>query len=297
MSKVRIFWDPKGFELDSLGKKKLLRITDGDTPYISISIRMLSIDTPEVHYPGNQDPSKHDDKLKELADWINEGKAPVNDGLASYLYPKLATGTAGTLQKQQGKKATEEFQKLLDQRLKKPNGKKRSLFIRAADEHFDHYGRLLAYIAPSYSREELETMSYKDRATFNLLMVESGWAASFPIYPSLPKYRDLVLLQEVAKDAFENEKGAWSDPNTLTGYEFRMCYRLWEVTNKLMKGKKLSSKEKYGWVQRYCVDMTTLEIYDPQEYYRVKPYNRIFIWPEDVTEAVGRLNLVPAGSI
>jgi endonuclease YncB( thermonuclease family) len=62
MTNVKIFWDPKGSELDALGTKKYLRATDGDTPYVSMSIRMLSIDTPEVHYPGNQKPSKQDEK-------------------------------------------------------------------------------------------------------------------------------------------------------------------------------------------------------------------------------------------
>ncbi len=295
MAKVKLFWDPAGFELDSLGKKRLNRITDGDTPYVSVSIRMLSIDTLEVHYPGNQDPSKHDAKLKDLADWTQAGKAPVNSGLGAHLHPKLATGSAGTLQKKQGEAATTEFQRFLDQKLTKPNGKKRSVFLQAADEHFDQYGRLLAYMSPSYSKKELSAIAYKDRATFNLLMIESGWATSFPIFPSLPKYRDLVMLQESAEDAFESKKGAWSDPMALIGYEFRMCYRLWEVTRKLVKGEKLTSRERYGWVGRYCVDMTTREIYSPQDYYKVKPYNRIFIWPEDVTEAVGKLNLVPPG--
>ena len=90
-------------------------------------------------------------------------------------------------------------------------------------------------------------------------------------------------------------QGAWSDPKTLTGYEFRMCYRLREVTGKLEKGKRLTPREKSGWIHRYCIDMTTLEIYEPQQYYKVDPYNRIFTWPKDVNEAVGRLNLVPAG--
>ncbi len=295
MAKVKLFWDPRGFELDSLKRKRLLRITDGDTPYISMSIRMLSIDTPEVHYPGRQNPSKHDARFQELADWLQAGKAPVEPDLAAYLHPKLATGTAGTLQREQGVKATVEFQRLLDTRLARPGGRKRSLFVWTADEPFDGYGRLLAYISPHYSKEELDTISYRDRATFNLLMVESGWAASFPIYPSLPKYRDLVLLQETARDAFENGRGAWADPNTLAGYEFRMCYRLWEATDKLLKGKKLGSRERYGWVERYCFDVTTLEIHEPQRYHRVKPYNRVFIWPRDVTEAVGRLNLMPGG--
>lgn len=31
MPKVKLFWDPKEFEVDSLGKKQYLRATDGDT--------------------------------------------------------------------------------------------------------------------------------------------------------------------------------------------------------------------------------------------------------------------------
>ncbi len=88
MAAVKFFWDPTGFELDALGTKKFERITDGDTPYISLSIRMLNIDTPEVHYPGTTDPAKHDAALKQLADWLQAGKAPIDDGLAAYLRPK-----------------------------------------------------------------------------------------------------------------------------------------------------------------------------------------------------------------
>ncbi len=294
MSDVAIFWDPSGFELDSLGAKSFERITDGDTPYVSMSIRMLSIDTPEVHYPGNTNPERHDDKLAQLAEWMTQGKAPVNSGLAAHLQPRLATGRAGTLQKQQGRLATEAFNHLLEERLKKPgSSRRRRIFLRAADETFDQYGRLLAYIAPNYSREERENMSLRDRATFNLLMVEVGWAASFPIFPSLPKYSDLTLLQESAQSAFTNKRGAWQNEQMLTGYEFRMCYRLWEITRKLEQGKKLSGRERFGYVSRYCVDMTSKEIFSPQDYYKVPPYNRIFIWPEDVNDAVGRMNLVP----
>lgn len=293
MSKVKIFWDPRGFELDSLGKKRYLNATDGDTPYVSTPIRMLSIDTPEVHYPGYQKPSLHDAKLAQLADWIKAGNAPINSELAEYLHPRLATGSAGTLQENQGISATETFKKLLDEKLITPNKRtKRRVFLRATDQPFDHYGRLLAYMAPSYSVKELASMSLKDRATFNLLMVESGWAASFPIYPSIPKHLDLVMLQEGAKDAFDNKKGAWADPLMLTGYEFRMCVRLYDITSKLLAGKKLSSKERYGWITRFCVDMTTREIFFPQDYHKVSPHNRIFIWPEDVGEAVGKINLL-----
>lgn len=80
----------------------------------------------------------------------------------------------------------------------------------------------------------------------------------------------------------------------LTGYEFRMCVRLHEVTKKLESGEILPSREKYGWISRFCADMTTREIYYPQDYYKVLPYNRIFIWPEDVIEAVSKMNFLPA---
>jgi len=105
---------------------------------------------------------------------------------------------------------------------------------------------------------------------------------------------DLVLLQKEAQKALTGKKGAWSDSKMLTGYEFRMCVRLHNVTKKLVAGKSLSSKERYGWVERFCVDMTTREVFYPQSYHKVKPYNRIFTWPDDVQEAVGRMNLLPS---
>lgn len=293
MSDVKIFWDPMGFELDSLGEKKYIRTTDGDTPYVSISIRMLSIDTPEVHYPGNLKPSTQDQNLAMLAGWMQDGKAPLSKGLAEYLRPKLATGTAGTLQERQGETATTVFENLLNEKLTEPNGSKRNVFLRAADQPFDQYGRLLAYMAPCYDYKELASMAYGERATFNLLMVESGWAASFPIYPSIPKHADLVMLWKAAKDAYNNNKGAWADSMMLTGYEYRMCVKLYKVTKRLVEGESLSSGEKYGWIERFCADMTTREIFYPQDYYKVLPYNRIFVWPGDVSEAVGKMNLMP----
>ena len=291
MSDVKIFWDPHGIELDSLGKKKYLRSTDGDTSYISVSIRMLSIDTPEVHYPGNSRPSKQDKNFKELAEWIVQGKAPVTEELGQFLLPKLETGTAGTLHESQGKRATEEFENIINEKLTKPNGKKRTVFIKAANENFDQYGRLLAYMAPSYTKKELSNIPFSDRSTFNLLMIKSGWAASFPIYPSIPKYEDLILLQQNGKDAFENRSGAWENDKMLTGYEFRMCVRLYETTRKIINKKPV---KKGSWITRYCVDMTTREIFSPQDYHKIKPYNRIFLWAKDVSSAVGKMNLLPA---
>ena len=289
MSDVNIFWDPMGFELDSMGTKRLHGISDGDTPIIRVSIRMLSIDTPEKSYNGR--PSRQDENLAQLAGWINAGQAPIDDDLAEYMVPRLSGGSAGTLQETQGKKASEVFQQLLDEKLTKPSGAKRQLYVRTADQPFDSYGRLLAYVSPRYTKEELKNLSPGERATFNLLMVKSGWAASFLIYPSLPKHRDLVLLHNAAWEAFDNRKGAWEEPNNLTGYEFRMCVKLFKITKKLVAGRKLSSSERFSWISRFCTDLTTREIYYPQKYFKVKPYNRVFTWSKDVSEAVGMMNL------
>lgn len=293
MPAVQIFWNPQGFDLDTLGTRKFLRSTDGDTPFVEVSIRMLSVDTPELHYPGNTPPSRQDAPLAQLAVWIQEGRAPIQDELAAHLHPRLATGGAGTLQQQQGEGARQEFDRLLDARLRLPNGRKRTLFLRAADKPFDDYGRLLAYVAPNYSAQEREQLSRKERATFNLLMVEAGWAASFPIYPSIPSYPDLVMLCEAARDAHAQQLGAWANPLALTGYEFRACVRLHEITEKLVAGQPVDSAERNSWVKRYCVDMTTREIFYPQQYTRVPPAHRIFVEPQDVNDAVSRMNLVP----
>jgi endonuclease YncB( thermonuclease family) len=294
MPEVKVFWDPQGLTVDTLGSKEFLRTTDGDTPYVSFSIRMLSIDAPEVHYPGRSRPSSQDANLAQLARWITEGQAPIDSELAAYLQPRLATGQAGPLQEHQGQQASAVFQQMLDQMLTRPTGGRRSLYVRTADQPFDEYGRLLAYIAPSYTTEELEKLSAWERSTFNLLMVRSGWAATLIIYPSLPKYQDLVMFHDAAKESYLAGRGIWADSVMLTGYEFRMVVKLFDVTKRLVSGAKVSTYERSSWISRYCVDMTTKEIYYPEKYFRVAPYNRLFIWSKDVSEAVGKLNLAPA---
>ena len=65
---------------------------------------------------------------------------------------------------------------------------------------------------------------------------------------------------------------------------------------KLVDGKKLQGSKKFEWIERYCADVTTKKIYYPQNYHMVKPYDRIFVWPKDVVEAVARMNLEPGGT-
>jgi len=48
--------NPTGTFVDTLGTDKFLWVTDSDTPYISMSIRLLSIGMLEVHYPSYTKP-------------------------------------------------------------------------------------------------------------------------------------------------------------------------------------------------------------------------------------------------
>ena len=80
---------------------------------------------------------------------------------------------------------------------------------------------------------------------------------------------------------------------TLPAYKYRMCVKLLKKMKKSKEGKELSAAEATNWIERYCMDMTTRKIYNPQDYIKVEPYKRIFMWPENVKEAVGTMNLVP----
>ena len=290
---VKIFWDPQGFELDALGaKSRAGDPSDGDTPYIRLPIRMLSIDTPETNFPGYANPEKNNEKLREVASWMEAGRYGLPRGLSAYLIPKLQTGQAGALHDAQGERAKQYFKDLLTEQLVRPTGRERSLFVLAPKQPFDSYHRLLAYLAPQYSKAELGTVEFAQRKTFNLLMLESGWAAPILIYPNLAKNRDLRLMRTGVKEAFEAKKGAWQDENLLLGYEFRACLRLWKAVQDLPSGQNYVSTKL--WLDRYCASMTTLQIHEPADYFRVPVYDRVFVWAADVRQAVAELNLTAA---
>jgi endonuclease YncB( thermonuclease family) len=289
---LAIFWTPAGITLDSLGSKRLIDLTDGDTPNIRMPIRMLSIDTPET-YP---DGPRLDAAFAALVPWIESGRAPIEPALAEALLPKLRASQPVTRHKAMGERAKKAFERLLEERLTRPDGSRRTLFLRTADQPFDKNGRLLAYVAPNYSKAELEKLSRRERATFNLLLVEEGWAVPFVLYPSIPGERDLPLLHAAARRAIAARLGIWSDPTLLLPYELRALERLLQLKVRLDKGEKVPPAELWSWTSRYCADMTTRLLYRPQRYFEVAPEDRLFIWPEDVRDAVGKLGLAPAPS-
>lgn len=266
-------WQPTGRNLSAF---KLTRITDGDTPFIEMSIRMLSIDTPEVHFPGNSDPARHDSALDALRGRLENGEFPAIGAKLRARLVACLDQEAGSRQKEQGEQATVQYQAMLDQRLARGDGRRR-VFVRAAEETFDHYGRLLAYVAPSYGKRERQAMSLYERRTFNLQLVEEGWAAPFLIYPSLPRRRDMELFWELARAARAEGKGCYADDKSLAGYEFRMCVRM-------------AQGEGEG-PTRYCADIRSGKVYRPWDYAEVEPEDRMFIWAQGLDQAVESLGL------
>jgi endonuclease YncB( thermonuclease family) len=271
-------WDPKETTLDAY---KLTRITDGDTPFVEMPIRMLSIDTPEVHYPGTTKPSAHDAALAELGKGLLWGKYPkLPRLLAKYLGERLDE-RAGTRQLEQGERSKLEYERMLGERMKTKNGKgTRKLFLRASDEVFDAHGRMLAYVAPSYEGDELRAMTLHDRRTFNLQLVEEGWAAPFLIYPSLPGKTDLALFRGAVNTARTTKRGHYADAKTLTGYELRFCV-------KLLRGDAEVP-------ERSCADLSTGKLYRPEHYLVVNEEDRMFVWPADIAKAKSALGLTEA---
>jgi len=293
--KTEILWSPAGVTLPSLGSRSLVSVSDGDTPNIRMPIRMLSIDTPEVTARSAKGAAKVDAQLKELAQWIKDGLAPISTDYGNYLLPKLENVDAGTLQFTQGQQASAFFKELVNRKLTRPNSSsKRNIFVRSPERPFDSYGRLLAYIAPGYSTRDRAKMTRRERATFNLDMIDSGWAAPFILFPSIPGELDLPLFIEASENAKQNNLGQYQNPLSLPGYEYRMCKKLYDISKKMLEGKRYSEKGRVRWRSRYCADMRDRQIFGQENYFTIPEPYRLWIWPDDVQQAIGQLNLIPA---
>jgi endonuclease YncB( thermonuclease family) len=294
---VQVIWSPIGATMPSLGARPLVDVTDGDTTNLRMPVRMLSVDTPEVtaHTPARA--AAVDREFVQLAEWIRAGQAPISRRLADFIVPRLATGTAGTLQFQQGRAASAFTKQNIETRLQRPDGTRRNIFIRIADTPFDDNNRLLAYLAPNYGDAERRQIPRHERTTFNLDLVTSGWGVSFVIYPAIPGALDLPLLIRAAATARTSGIGVWADPHSLLGYEYRAMERLYRLTKKLVTTGQLDPGEAYTWRERYCIDMRNRVLHGPEDYVNVEPEYRLWIRPRDLNDAVARLNLVPAPAL
>ncbi|BAL89613.1 hypothetical protein AMIS_43930 [Actinoplanes missouriensis 431] len=256
-------------------------------------MRMLSVDTPEVTARSEQRAAAIDTEFLQLAEWIRKGLAPISAALGEFLLPKLETGHAGTLHFTQGKAASAFAKENIAARLARPNGRQREIFIRVADSPFDGANRLLAYVAPDYTEQERREIPKRLRPTFNLDLVVAGQAATFVIYPSVPGAEDLALLIDAAAAARTGGLGIWSTPETLIAYEYRALEDLYQITRKKVSNEPLDVGER-SWRERYCADMRNRVLHGPEDYFGIEPEYRLWIWPQDLRDAVSRLNLTPA---
>lgn len=268
--------------------KRLLRTSDGDTPVIEQPIRMVSIDTPEkAQYAGRAEIAQP--KLDLCRQRLQNGfYEDLPEALRNYLLIKL-TADAAEKHIKAANDATNVFNDLLEERLTRPNGSKRRLATIPTGEFIDSFGRLLAYIAPWYGGGDSDPVPPRDdprRYTFNLNMIANGWAAFFPIYPSLPSNRDFNLAIAAAETAWTEKLGAWAvyGEDLLLAYEYRACIKLASADD--------SSEGIERAFQRVCVDLRSLKIVGLYGFYDVPPCYRLWIWEEDLAEATENLNLI-----
>ncbi len=249
---------------EQAGKARWVSNTDGDTPTIQLTIRLLGIDAPEVHYPGTQKPSAFNSKLENV---LKTHRAQFKTkGLRDFLEPRLAH-QPGTRQLQWGERARRAFEELALHRLRRSSGgqtRYRNLYLTVGEQMFDQYRRLLAYVAPEEKNPE-------KRLTFNLLLMQEGWAVNYCIYPNLPKPDDWAKVQQAVRQARREKKGFWKDETLLLGYEYRFCVDT-------LLGKRSGP-------DKYCVDVTDGRLYAPHEYYQIEPENRLFVIKEHLPQA------------
>jgi endonuclease YncB( thermonuclease family) len=275
-------------QLRQANDHKLLRTADGDTPYIEQPVRMVSVDTPEkAGYAGL--PETAQKTLDECRRRLEENYYPdVPEALRKYFIKRLSA-KATQYHIAAGNMATEEFEKILEERLTRPDGRKRRVAVIATGQVIDNHGRLLAYLAPWYTGSGADPLPPKDdprRQTFNLNMIQAGWATFFPIYPSLPQNDDMNLAIAAAEASWDDRKGMWGQfgRNLLLAYEYRMCVKLGRA-----KSTAQGMKEAF---QRHCVDLRTMRLVGLFGFHRVPPPYRLWVWQDDLEQAKSDLEVI-----
>ncbi|MDA0635607.1 hypothetical protein OUY22_19485 [Nonomuraea sp. MCN248] len=268
---------------------RFFEVVDGDTPKIEMSIRMVSIDTPESEYGGG--PVTAQATLDRTRERLRDGTydalpAELREHLVARLTPDAALRHLSA-----GKLAAEAHRSMVNTRLRRPDGSQRKLAVIATGELVEQNGRLLAYTAPWFAgtaSDPLPPRDHPDRRTFNLDLVALGWAATFVIYPSIPRPSDLNLLLSEADDAWRERRGAWAQfgADLLLGYEYRACVKLGAAD---LEDPAAAIADAY---QRVCVDLRTLTEVGLFGYHQVPPAHRLWIWATDLERARTDLPLV-----
>lgn len=269
---------------------RLSRAVDGDTVDIVQPVRMVSIDTPEkAEYAGV--PSVAQVKLDRCRQrLLDDTYIMLPEPLRQYLIDRI-TPDAAQRHIAASARAAEEFAKMRAARLEPvPAGQQPKVGVIVTGDVMDENGRLLAYVTP-WLKAPLPHRDDPRRKTFNLEMVETGWAALFPIYPSLPTDDDFNRALFAAEQAWTQKSGAWNEFGTdlLLGYEYRACIKLGAADNPANPIPPVARITEA--FRRICVDIRNHTILGRYGYHRVDPPYRLWIWPEHLHQARDALRL------
>jgi endonuclease YncB( thermonuclease family) len=276
---------------------------------------MVSIDTPEKqHYAGAAPTSQP--KLDRCRDRMTSGffDGVLPSDVRDYFITKI-TPDAAERHIDAANNATAKFKLFQTERLDQ-SGRVANI---PTGEIVDRYGRMLSYIAP-WLKPPLPPRDHPSRRTFNLQMIETGWAAFFPIYPSLPQNDDMNVAIAAAEAAWDNRLGQWTfGADLLLAYEFRACIKLSEAVGTARKAGE-NNRNFYtvadldaarlalnadGWTitertaadltskafQRICVDLRDVSEVGEFGFVDVPPPYRLWFWADDASEARAALGL------
>jgi endonuclease YncB( thermonuclease family) len=220
--------------------------SDGDSCYLTgkfenVLFRLMGIDAFEVS------------KINIDNLWNSKFLYRLTKSLRNYLKPKLTEESTNT-HKKLGIQATQYLESILEEELR----------VSFKNQILDRYGRPLCYLLS------------RNNETYNLKLVQSGWAIPYFIYPNAVsatdetewEYDTINLVQDAAVKAREENLGIWPHiHDVLIPMELRFLIR-----------RELPSK--------YCADLKNMLLYPPQQYYKVLIEHRLFFYSKDVVTAL-----------
>jgi endonuclease YncB( thermonuclease family) len=261
---------------------------DGDTTYYKQAARLVSVDTPETSPELAIAQARLDRCRQRLRDGVYDRIAKP---LRQHLIDRL-TADAAQRHLDAGARAAEEFKRMQSKRLEVDRTGTLKIAVVATGEVFDELGRVLAYVAPWLS-PPLPPRDDPRRRTFNLELIEKGWASLFLIYRSLPRDDDINRLLAAAEAAWEGRIGAWAEfgEDLLLGYEFRTCLKLGadEERDKPLTAPETIIQETF---RRVCLDIRSRTILGRYGYHQIDPPYRLWVWEKDLNDARQVLQLI-----
>ncbi|MBU7029468.1 MAG: thermonuclease family protein [Theionarchaea archaeon] len=177
----------------------------------------------------------------------------VDYNLRKYLKPKLTRESIG-IHKNLGFEAKDFLESILEE----------DLVISFEREVFDRYERPLAYLAA------------KDQDTYNLRLVQAGYAIPYFIYPNaVPPTEE----GEFTYDTLQKFRDAAAKAK-------RSNLGIWEYIDRILLPMELRFLTRRELPAKYCADLERNLLYSPQYYFKVPIENRLFFYPKDVLTAL-----------